>query len=1162
MGEWRVGDVVDGRYEVTRVHGQGAMGLVHRVRHLGWDIDLAVKSPRADVYRDAEKRARFVTEAEEWVALGLHPNVCACYYVRTLDGVPRVFAEYVSGGSLRDRIADRSLYGGTPREASARVLDLAVQCARGLEHAHRKGLVHQDVKPANVLVGDGVAKVTDFGLARSWHSGRRTAGRTARQGTGTDAGQGAPVARPEGEAGTDGASPASVLVTRLGMTPAYASPEQFRGHRVGPPSDLYSFAVSVLEMFVGDVTWFAGPVAGETLAGLRVSGGYAVPVPEDVAALLARCLSVDPADRPGSMAEVAAGLVASYERLTGRPYPRPAPVPAELRADELNNRALSLLDLGRPAEAAEAFERATAADPHHPAAHYNAGLLRWRRGEITDEHLVATLEAAWTAAAVVAANTANTANTANAVPAAAAAGRLLAQVHLERGDMPAARALLEQRPDDPDAADALRAAGSGRVVDARCVEVTPVPWQSYPRERMTDRDHVAKEIRIRFGPRAGTVLTGSWDGTVRLWSVPDGACLRVVRAHEKAVGSVDVSRDGRTAVSVGPDRDVRLWDLTDGRCLYAADFPPPAEGGFTVAPVRLTPAGRAVLFGTNQGTVIGVTLSGGTLRSVNRPGGADEPVHALEAAPDGRWALAGGTGGTLQLVSLTDASVRLLHGGDSSFVWSVCFGADGRRALSGHGTGAIHLWDVDSGRLLRTLRGPRRAVRSLALSADGRSVLSGWDDHAVRYWDLDTGRCLRTFRGHRGPVTAVRFSPDARYGMSAAQDDTLRRWALPGGYTAPPHLSRPRPPVELSGLGERVDALVAEAERALADGDTARALDRLTLARSVPGHERAPRLLAHWRRLEARTTRVGLRTAWPAHELTGHTAYITRIDVSDDGRLAASASSDRTIRLWDLTAARCVGVLTGHTHLVEEIGLSPDGSRLLSLGRDRTARLWDVASGTCLRVLDRDAYGASARLLPDGRRALIGGPGRKLRLWDVEDDRPLRAFDGPELSVNAVWTAGDGRLAVTGGDDKAVRLWDLDSGRCLRVMTGHTRAVRSVWLSPDGRHALSGGDHRERARRLWDTTTGACLGVFDGYSSSGARLTADGRFAVCDNRGGIEVWNVRTGRSSPLPDTKGDSPLAAVPVPDGRYVVCGDSAGTVRVWEIDWELAADGGRSG
>ncbi|WP_280118887.1 WD40 repeat domain-containing protein [Streptomyces marokkonensis] len=123
----------------------------------------------------------------------------------------------------------------------------------------------------------------------------------------------------------------------------------------------------------------------------------------------------------------------------------------------------------------------------------------------------------------------------------------------------------------------------------------------------------------------------------------------------------------------------------------------------------------------------------------------------------------------------------------------------------------------------------------------------------------------------------------------------------------------------------------------------------------------------------------------------------------------------------------------------------------------------------------------------------------------------------------------------------------------MRVMTGHTRAVRSVWLGPDGRRALSGGDHRERVRRLWDTETGECLRTFDGCSSSGARLTGDGRFAVCDGREGIEVWNVGTGRCFPLPEAKGDGPPAAVPTPDGRYVVAGDSAGRVRVWEIDWE---------
>ncbi|MEU5646599.1 protein kinase domain-containing protein [Streptomyces milbemycinicus] len=1123
MTQWRIGEVIDGRYEVTRVHEQGAMGLVHRVRHLRWDTDLAVKSPRADVFQDAAGRAQFVAEAEAWVSLGLHPHVCGCFYVRTMDGVPRVFAEYVDGGSLRDWIVDRRLYEGGPPAVLARILDLAVQAARGLEHAHGKGLVHQDVKPANILVGDGIAKVTDFGLAR--------------------AGARAPAATPSVAPG------ASLLVTVGGLTPAYASPEQAMGRPVGRRSDIFSLAVSVLEMFVGEITWAAGSIAGESLAGLREDGECAVPLPGPVADLLARCLAVEPADRPGSMAEVAGDLAGLYEQLTGSPYPRPAPVAAELRADELNNRALSLLDLGRAPEAEAAFAQAAAADPHHPAATYNAGLLRWRSGELTDEQLVAALEAAREAA------------NGSSPTDASSARYLLAQVHLERGDLTAARALLEElddeQPGDPDVGRALRTITASQVTDARDLSTREVPWQTFPFSRMTERDRVGKAIRIRLGHDGTAALTGSWDGSVRLWELSSGACVRTIRAHDGPVRSVDLSRDGRTAVSFGADHALRFWNLTDGTCRYETRIAPTPRGGGGLTDVRLTPGGRAVVCGTPEGAVVGLNMTGGTLRASSPSGRTDEPMYAVEVSPDGRHALAGGTSGTLHLVDLADGTSRQLQGGDRSFVWSLCFSADGRRALSGHSR-SIHLWDLESGTCLRTLKAPLHGVESLAMSADGRYALSGAQDFAVRYWDLTTGCCVRTFRGQRGTVSAVWLSPDGCHGVSAAQDNTVTSWELPSRYTAPPQLSRPLPPTELNTLGGQVDALVNEAEQALADSDLPRALDRLTRARSTPGYERAPHVLAGWWRLHGRATRVRLRSGWLARELTGHTAYVTRLDLSADGRLAASASADRTIRLWDVESGACTGILEGHAHLVEEISLSPDGQRLLSLGRDRRARLWDVTDGACLRELGPDAYGNAIRLLPDGRHALIGGRGRQLRLWDLEADRQMRTLEGFDLSINAVGTSADGRLAISGGDDKTVRLWDLDSGRCLRTMTGHARAVRSVWLSPDGRHALSGGDHQERTVRLWDTTTGACLKTFATYTSSGARLIANGPFVVCDKSGGIEIWDAHTGQGTLRLDAKGQGIAAVTPTPDGRHVLSGDFDGTVRVWELDWELSVDG----
>src|SRR5579884_4172355 len=144
---WEVGDVILGLYEVREFH-EGGMGLVYRMRHRGWDLDLAVKCPRADFFRAERDKENFEREAETWVQLGLHPHTVTCYYVRRIEGIPLIFAEYVAGGSLADAIRDRRLYGGTPEWNLARILDVAIQFAWGLHHAHAQGFVHQDAKPA------------------------------------------------------------------------------------------------------------------------------------------------------------------------------------------------------------------------------------------------------------------------------------------------------------------------------------------------------------------------------------------------------------------------------------------------------------------------------------------------------------------------------------------------------------------------------------------------------------------------------------------------------------------------------------------------------------------------------------------------------------------------------------------------------------------------------------------------------------------------------------------------------------------------------------------------------------------------------------------------------------------------------------------------------
>ncbi|MCM2257353.1 MAG: protein kinase, partial [Vicinamibacteria bacterium] len=352
---WRVGDVVLGLYEITAVLGQGGMGRVYKARHRGWDLDLAVKSPLPRLLEAAGGAEAFEAEAETWVHLGLHPHVVPCYYVRRVDGIPRVFAEFVDGGSLHDWIRT-----GRLRTLDA-ILDTAIQFAWGLHYAHEQGLVHRDVKPGNVmLAADGTAKVTDFGLARAGALG--------------------PIAGASGDSG------GTLLVRGGGAgTPAYMAPEQVAGGDLTRRSDLWAFALSVVEMFNGGRHWEYGVQAAEALESLLASGPERTtlpPMPAAVVDLLRACFREDPDQRPHDLAAAASVLQAAYEQELGRSYPRPEPRAGSGRADSLNNSAVSLLDLDHLDEAMALWNRALDAEPQHLEATYNRTVFEWTRGRL------------------------------------------------------------------------------------------------------------------------------------------------------------------------------------------------------------------------------------------------------------------------------------------------------------------------------------------------------------------------------------------------------------------------------------------------------------------------------------------------------------------------------------------------------------------------------------------------------------------------------------------------------------------------------------------------------------------------------------------------------------------------------------------------------------
>ena len=274
------------QYEILAELDQGAFGAVYMAHDGHLDKVVAVKQlTNADpkVLRD---EARILSELR-------HENIVGFRQLFPEDGQWFMVMDYVKGGSLAKWIRDKRLYEGDPKGALERMLSFAIQFAEGLGFAHRHGVIHQDVKPGNVLIDvsvepTGVAKVSDFGLAKARAQAQLQQPQVGQQG---------------------------ILVSVGGMTPAYCSPEQYGREALTARTDVWSWAVTVLEMFAGGVRWQHGTAAREALEAYSKLGGVddlgIPPMPEAVARLLKNCLAQKPTSRP-QMRDVAAGLKAIY----------------------------------------------------------------------------------------------------------------------------------------------------------------------------------------------------------------------------------------------------------------------------------------------------------------------------------------------------------------------------------------------------------------------------------------------------------------------------------------------------------------------------------------------------------------------------------------------------------------------------------------------------------------------------------------------------------------------------------------------------------------------------------------------------------------------------------------------------------------------------------
>jgi len=982
-----------GRYQFSVEHAQGGMGKVLIVydSHLARRIALKELLPLEPVSSSAstlevrgpgpgplarQRQARFLYEARITGQLE-HPSIVPIYELgRRTDGSLYYTMRLVKGKSLRQAIrAAENL------EGRLRLLAHFTNLCQAIAFAHSRGVIHRDIKPGNVMVGEfGETVVIDWGLAKMRQSSfDAEAGEVASE-------------------DIDLMKEAEADVIAVG-TPAYMPPEQARGdmNAIDERSDIYSLGAVLYELLTGSAPYSdpsSASALNKLLAAPPVPVAELVPeVPEELAAICAHAMARDPRDRYQSARELAADI---EHFLAGR---------------------LVGVYRYKPTELISYFVR-----------RFKAPLLV---GAVSLVGLLATGSVAYF------------------------------QVQSERN-----KAIQES----------LRAQEAEQLAEtAQRNGEQEFYLAAISSGRRFISDGQFERAMVQLEKCVERYRNWEWGHLVYLCNRDQ----RTFRAHSpETVWSIDITKDGRYAITGGFDKSAKGWDMASGKNCFTYASPNGAiievsshpslpvavfaeEGGFLtlydmnknvvlsswratdegdVNCVQFSPDGKTFASSDEQGRIRSWNFETRTEQWKIEP--VDGGIETLDFSPDGTLLATSDKSKSISIWNAADGSLRKSLPGHASRVTSMDFSPDGKHLASSGRDRNIFIWNLDSGTLAHQLPVDSSTIWCVAYSPDGRFLASGNSDRELKLWNTADWTLNRTYHGHLRQIYCLSFTPDGNVLLSGDDEGIVKQWDVRHPNT--------------------VDE--------------------------------------HW-------------------TLKGHTGIINQATYSPDGTLLATAAGhwqtndDTTARLWDAETGSLLGVLEGHTASVRHTEFHPIENVMATSSHDGTVRIWDTATQKLLRVVgpfdERVNVSAFNPNVPselliglyNGELALIDWTtGETIARWQEHagevlgmsyhpkgewivsassddtahvlrgDSRELvKVLEHKEANISSAVFSPDGAWLATGGHDWRVKLWNTGTWEETHELQGHTQGVYSVSFSDDGSRLFSTGT--DGISILWDLAT-------------------------------------------------------------------------------------------
>lgn len=662
--------------------------------------------------------------------------------------------------------------------------------------------------------------------------------------------------------------------------------------------------------------------------------------------------------------------------------------------------------------------------------------------------------------------------------------------------------------------------------------------------------HTGDIVALSASPDGRYALTGSTDGTLKLWDVAAGKEIRTMAGHVGTVTGVVLAADAHSALSAGDDGTIRLWDTEKGTELrnQAVSHKPLSA---LVATADLT----LIVAGGEDGNLYADTTR---LQQPPRPfAQGTAPVKALAMNARGKQLLVGRNDGELSLWG-SDRKSALWVRSSGPAITALSLPGEGDTAIVGRSDGGIGVWNLKEGRQIRAMETgntqQKESISDLSLSPDGNLAISASD--AVRLWDVQSGRLTSIFAGHGRKVATVKLLGDNKTVLSTG-GAALIAWD---------RAATPEPRVfSIPGVKLRSLAISADGSKLLSGG----ADGSLGVWDAATGH-----LL---------------------RSFIGHTKPVLAVALSPNGDLALSTGVDGTIRLWRTDTGTLQAILAEGVHSYF-LSFSRDGEMAVANDGSKGLRIWNVISGQQIGAVEGDPYfcgwssdGRAVIFIKDNRlisyspqndpsqnviaqlpkgfswgviandgTQILGSYGNKITRFDIKTGETISLADlgdfgnvgrtGSEITDLSL-SQNDKILAVTDFNGTAM-IYNISTGKLSRAAKSSIIAPRAGVFSTKGEnyYFIDGS-----GISAFQTEAPGESRIFGGQSvyATAPAISPDGHSALVGYRDGtLQVWSLESGKQLHRYQSQLGAVTAVKFLPDGKQAVIGEEDGTITIRDL------------